>query len=321
MRIAFAGTPEVAVPVLSALAKAGHEVAFVITRPDAPAGRGRNLTESPVAIAATELGLDVYKTTDLFSVQTQLQTVDCVIVVAFGAMIPAELLDAPKHGWINLHFSLLPQWRGAAPVQHAIKAGDDVTGVTAFRIDSGLDTGPILSSLATDIRPAETAGELLSRLATEGAGLIVATLASLEAGDLVPVAQPIEGISTAPKISTADARINWQSPALAISRLIRAVTPAPGAWTEIGEQRIKIGPVQLVAEVADLSPGQIELRAGKVLVGTGSHAIALQTVQQAGRNQVAASQWFANIGAATADANATEEAERNSDSSTGLQFS
>lgn len=298
MRIAFAGTPEVAVPVLTSLVQTGHEVAFVITRPDAPAGRGRTLTESPVANTAAELGLTCYKTTDLPALTEQVASVDAVIVVAFGAMIPDALLDVPKHGWINLHFSLLPHWRGAAPVQYAIKAGDDVTGVTAFRIDSGMDTGPILSSLATTIRSGETAGQLLERLAIEGAGLINATLAGIESGQIIPTAQPTDGISLAPKITTADARIDWRLPALAIERHIRAVTPAPGAWTELNGERVKVGPALLdtaLAHYTQLVPGQFQLVDNQVLVGTGSHALILQTVQPAGRNQVDAKVWTGNL--------------------------
>ena len=298
MRIAFAGTPEVAVPVLHSLVQAGHEVAFVITRPDAPAGRGRALTASLVADTAAELGLTCHKTTDLPSLSEQLATVDAVIVVAFGAMIPDSLLDTPKHGWINLHFSLLPQWRGAAPVQYAIKSGDDVTGVTAFRIDSGMDTGPVLSSLATTIRPRETAGELLSRLAVEGAGLINATLSGIDNGQILPTPQPTEGVSLAPKITTADARVDWKLPALAIERQIRAVTPAPGAWTELNGERVKIGSVILDTDLAgytDLGAGEFQLIENQVLVGTGSHALILDTVQPAGRNAVAAKVWVGNL--------------------------
>lgn len=294
MRIAFAGTPEIAVPILTALTEAGHELAFVLTRPDAPAGRGRVLTESAVAAKSRELELRCYKTTDLTSLTEQIKEVECVVVVAFGALIPQTLLGLPKHGWINLHFSLLPQWRGAAPVQHAIKSGDDVTGVTAFQIDSGLDTGPILSSLATNIKPDETAGELLDRLALEGTGLINSTLAGLAQGKLFPVTQSSVGVSLAPKITKEDARIDWQMPALAIERHIRSVTPTPGAWTEFADERIRIFPVNLAPEITHLSPGQIVSSDGLVLVGTGSHAIALQQVQQAGRTAVSAMRWFSN---------------------------
>lgn len=294
MRIAFAGTPDVAVPVLDALVSSGHEVAFVITRPDAPAGRGRVLTPSPVSLSAQEHNIECFKTTDLVSLTSQLAQVDCVVVVAFGAMVPSELLNVPKHGWINVHFSLLPHWRGAAPVQYAIKAGDDVTGVSAFQIDAGLDTGPVLGSIATSIRAGETSGELLDRLAIEGAALMVATLSALEAENIHAVPQPTTGVSVAPKISKDDARVSWQLPALAIERHVRAMTPEPGAWTMAGDQRIKLSPVSLATEVSHLAPGEVVKIENQVFVGTGSHAVVLGEVTQAGRNQVDAKQWFSN---------------------------
>ena len=292
MRIAFAGTPDVAVPVLDALVSSGHEVAFVITRPDAPAGRGRVLTPSPVSLSAQEHNIECFKTTDLVSLTSQLAQVDCVVVVAFGAMVPSELLNVPKHGWINVHFSLLPHWRGAAPVQYAIKAGDDVTGVSAFQIDAGLDTGPVLGSIATSIRAGETSGELLDRLAIEGAALMVATLSALEAENIHAVPQPTTGVSVAPKISKDDARVSWQLPALAIERHVRAMTPEPGAWTMAGDQRIKLSPVSLATEVSHLAPGEVVKIENQVFVGTGSHAVVLGEVTQAGRNQVDAKHWF-----------------------------
>jgi methionyl-tRNA formyltransferase len=294
VRIAFAGTPDVAVPVLDALVSSGHEIAFVITRPDAPAGRGRVLTPSAVSLSAQEHNIECFKTTDLVSLTSQLAQVDCVVVVAFGAMVPSDLLNVPKHGWINVHFSLLPHWRGAAPVQYAIKAGDDVTGVSAFQIDSGLDTGPVLGSIATSIRAGETSGELLDRLAIEGAALMVATLSALEAENIHAVPQPTTGVSVAPKISKDDARVSWQLPALAIERHVRAMTPEPGAWTMAGDQRIKLSPVSLATEVSHLAPGEVVKIENQVFVGTGSHAVVLGEVTQAGRNQVDAKQWFSN---------------------------
>ena len=294
MRIAFAGTPAVAVPALEALIAAEHEVRFVITRPDAPAGRGRVLTPSAVAKTANEHGLECLKTTALTEINDRIAEVDCVVVVAFGALVPTELLDVPKHGWINVHFSLLPQWRGAAPVQRAIMAGDDVTGVTTFRIDAGLDTGATLGSIATSIRTGETSGELLARLSVEGAALIVATLGGLADGSIQPVPQPNAGVSLAPKLAKDDARVNWQLPALAIERQIRAVTPEPGAWTMAGDERIKLFPLELATEISDLSPGEMANRDGHIYVGTGSHAVRLQNVQQAGRTQVTALQWFSH---------------------------
>ena len=294
MRIAFAGTPLAAVPTLTALLASEHEVALVVTRPDAPAGRGRTLTASPVADAAVASGLPVFKTSHLAEHKEKFANVDCVIVVAFGAMVPKDLLAVPKYGWINVHFSLLPQWRGAAPVQYAILSGDEFTGVTTFQINEGLDTGPMLAYLTTQIAPNETSTELLDRLSIEGAQLALVTLAGIENGSILPLHQPIDGISTAPKITVSDAQVRWSDPALAIDRRIRAVTKDPGAWTMFGEVRIKLQPVTVSPHITDLAPGEVALRDGEVLVGTGSHAVALSEVQEAGRNLTDAKTWFSN---------------------------
>jgi len=294
VRIAFAGTPLAAVPTLTALLASEHDVAFVVTRPDAPAGRGRTLMASPVAEAAGVSGVPVLKTAHLSEHKAKFADVDCVIVVAFGAMVPRDLLTVPKHGWINVHFSLLPQWRGAAPVQYALLSGDEFTGVTTFQIDEGLDTGPVLAYLTTPIQPSETASELLDRLSIEGAQLALATLSGISNGSILPLHQPIDGISHAPKITVADARVRWNEPALAIERRIRAVTKEPGAWTMFGETRIKLNPVSVSPHVSDLAPGVVELCDGEVLVGTGSHAVALSEVHEAGRNITPAKVWLGN---------------------------
>ena len=294
MRIAFAGTPLAAVPTLTALLASEHEVALVVTRPDAPAGRGRTLTASPVADVAVASGVPVLKTSQLAEHKEKFADVDCVIVVAFGAMVPKDLLAVPKYGWINVHFSLLPQWRGAAPVQYAILSGDEFTGVTTFQINEGLDTGPMLAYLTTQIAPNETSTELLDRLSIEGAQLALVTLAGIENGSILPLHQPIDGISTAPKITVSDAQVRWSDPALAVDRRIRAVTKEPGAWTMFGEVRIKLQPVTVSPHITDLSPGEVALRDGEVLVGTGSHAVALSEVQEAGRNLTDAKTWFSN---------------------------
>lgn len=294
MRIAFAGTPLAAVPTLTALLASEHEVALVVTRPDAPAGRGRTLTASPVAGVAVASGVPVLKTSQLAEHKEKFADVDCVIVVAFGAMVPKDLLAVPKYGWINVHFSLLPQWRGAAPVQYAILSGDEFTGVTTFQINEGLDTGPMLAYLTTQIAPNETSTELLDRLSIEGAQLALVTLAGIENGSILPLHQPIDGISTAPKITVSDAQVRWSDPALAVDRRIRAVTKEPGAWTMFGEVRIKLQPVTVSPHITDLSPGEVALRDGEVLVGTGSHAVALSEVQEAGRNLTDAKTWFSN---------------------------
>lgn len=233
MKLVFAGTPEVAVPALDALIASGrHEVAAVITRPDAPAGRGRRLVASPVAERAEEAGIEVLKPARPRDpdFQARLREIDpdCCPVVAYGALIPRSALDIPRHGWVNLHFSLLPAWRGAAPVQQSIIAGDQVTGASTFRIEEGLDTGPVYGILTEEIRPTDTSGDLLTRLAFAGSGLLAATMDGIEDGTLRAVEQPHDGISHAPKITVEDARIDWTAPALRADRVVRGCTCGPG---------------------------------------------------------------------------------------------
>lgn len=295
MRIAFAGTPEAALPTLQALIDSPHSIEFVITRPDAPKGRGQQLTPSPVAQLASDKGLPVIKTSDLSQVKEKVAGLDAVIVVAFGGLVPKDLLDVPRFGWINVHFSLLPHWRGAAPVQHAIMAGDDVIGITTFRIEEALDSGPVFAYITTSIGKTETAGELLERLSLEGGKLAIATLQGVETGSMKPLDQPLDGVSYAPKITTQNARINWQEPALAVERKIRAMTPAPGAWTMHSEERYKLGPVKLIPDVTDLKPGQLVFLDNQVLVGTGSHAIALGQIQLPGKTFTDAANWARNL--------------------------
>ncbi len=295
MRIAFAGTPDAAVPTLQALINSPHEIAFVITRPDAPKGRGQELTPSSVAKLAASNGLPIVKTSDLSQVANQVADLDAVVVVAFGGLVPKNLLDVPMFGWINVHFSLLPHWRGAAPVQHAIMAGDDVTGITTFRIEEALDSGPVLAYITTSIGNNETAGQLLDRLSIEGAQLALATLQGLANNSIHPLAQPLDGVSYAPKITTAVARINWQEPALVIARKIRAMTPSPGAWTMSGQDRFKLAPVKLVPDVTHLTAGQLAFVDGQVYVGTGSHAVELDQIQLPGKTFTAANNWARNL--------------------------
>ena len=313
MRIAFAGTPEAALPTLaelvklatrdtnstnqdSANARSPIELAFVVTRPDAPKGRGRVLTPSPVAQFAEQNNIPVLKTSKLKEIADQFTDIDCVVVVAFGGLVPDELLTIPKLGWINVHFSLLPAWRGAAPVQHAIRAGDDMSGVTTFRIDSGLDTGDVFGHVATPIRSGETSGQLLERLSHEGATLLVQTLLGLDSGQIVPIPQPAHGVSLARKIVVNDARIDWTHPALAIERRIRAMTPDPGAWTTCAGKRVKITDVKVAPDLTDLHPAHAQLRDGSVFVGTGSHALLIGTVHEEGRNPTPAVVWLKNRG-------------------------
>jgi methionyl-tRNA formyltransferase len=295
MRIAFAGTPEVAIPALWTLLDAGHEVVAVITRPDAPAGRGRALQPSAVASFAEERGLKVLKPLKLADIRDELAALapECVAVVAYGGLVPTSMLDLPQYGWINLHFSLLPEWRGAAPVQWAILSGDDLTGACTFRIEEGLDTGPVFGSLTRPIAPADTSGSLLAALAADGARLLAQTIGALDR--LHPVPQARDGVSVAPKLGKADARIRWHEPALAVDRRIRACTPEPGAWSMLADQRIGVEPVVLRPDVIDLAPGVVRSEGKAVLVGTGSHAVALQRVKPAGKAWMDAGAWMRGL--------------------------
>ncbi|MCM1967690.1 methionyl-tRNA formyltransferase [Streptomyces sp. NPDC002812] len=300
MKLVFAGTPEVAVPALDALIASGrHEVAAVVTRPDAPAGRGRRLVASPVAERAEEAGIEVLKPVRPRDpeFQARLREIgpDCCPVVAYGALIPKGALDIPKHGWVNLHFSLLPAWRGAAPVQQSIMAGDQVTGASTFRIEEGLDTGPVFGILTEEIRPTDTSGDLLTRLAFAGSGLLVATMDGIEDGTLRAVEQPADGVSLAPKITVEDARVDWNAPAMRVDRLVRGCTPAPGAWTVFRGERLKLVSVAPVADRTDLKPGDLGAAKNNVYVGTGSHAVELLWVQPQGKKPMKAADWARGV--------------------------
>ena len=293
MRLVFAGTPEPAVPALEALLDSRHDVVAVVTRPDAPAGRGRTLRPSPVRERAETAGVEVltpeHPRDAAFSTRLRELAPDCCPVVAYGALVPQPVLDIPVHGWINLHFSLLPAWRGAAPVQHAVLHGDEVTGATTFRLEAGLDTGPVFGVTTEAVRPTDTSGDLLARLARAGAGLLVATLDGVEDGTVLPVPQPDHGVSLAPKITVADARIDWTAPAVRVDRLVRACTPAPGAWTTLRGKRVKLGPVAATEEV--LPPGQVT----GDLVGTATTAVRLGSVRPEGRGAMPAADWLRGL--------------------------
>ncbi|WP_426225722.1 methionyl-tRNA formyltransferase [Pseudarthrobacter sp. DSP2-3-2b1] len=293
MRVLFAGTPAVAVPSLNALVNAGFEVVAVLTRPDAPIGRKRVLTPSPVAARAAELGIDVIHATRVDGAVTAKIAAaepDVAAIVAYGGLIPRAALDIPRHGWINLHFSLLPAWRGAAPVQRALIAGDDVTGAVTFLLEEGLDTGPVFGTLTESVGPEDTAGALLERLSHSGAVLLTQTLSAVEAGKAAPQAQLGE-VSLAPKLTLGDGRLHWNQPALAIGRRARGVTPEPGAWTTLDGQRVKLEPVKLRPDSIELAPGEVSLDGKSVLVGTGSHAVELTRIQPAGKKMMAAADW------------------------------
>jgi len=294
MRVVFAGTPEPAVPsLLRLLGSSRHEVLAVVTRPDTTAGRGRKVVRSAVGQVADEHGIEVLtprtpRDPEFVARLTELAP-DCCPVVAYGALIPQPVLDVPTHGWVNLHFSLLPAWRGAAPVQAAIAAGDEITGASTFRLEAGLDTGPVYGVVTETIRPTDTAGDLLDRLAETGATLLESTLDRLEDGILTPAPQPADGVSHAPKVTVEAAQVQWSLPAHVVDRRIRAVTPAPGAWTMIGDLRVKVGPVTVTDE--SLEPGEIDSRKDGVLVGTGTTAVRLGTVQPPGKKAMAATDW------------------------------
>ncbi|KQY37793.1 MULTISPECIES: methionyl-tRNA formyltransferase [Nocardia] len=294
MRLVFAGTPEPAVPSLRRLIEsAGHEVVAVVTRPDAVAGRGRKIMRSPVGQLADEHGIPVFtprkpSEPEFVAALTELAP-DCCPVVAYGALLPQQVLDIPAHGWINLHFSLLPSWRGAAPVQAAIDAGDDMTGASTFLIEAGLDTGPVYGVMTEKIGLTDTAGELLARLADAGAVLLEKTLDGVEDGSLQAIPQSHDGVSYAPKVTVEAGRIGFDEPALAIHRHIRAVTPAPGAWTEVNGLRLKLGPVEMVEET--LPEREIEVRKSGVFVGTSTTAVRLGQVQPPGKKMMNALDW------------------------------
>jgi len=305
MRLVFAGTPAAAVRSLDALLGSRHEVVAVVTRPDAPAGRGLRLGPSPVARRAADAGIEILKPArprdPEFVTRLRELDPDCCPVTAYGALIPDHVLEIPAQGWVNLHFSLLPAWRGAAPVQHAILHGDDVTGATTFRLVRELDAGPTFGVLTEPIQPSDTAGSLLERLSVAGAGLLVTTLDMIESGELEARPQPADGISFAPKLTTADAEVDWKLAAPAVDRLIRACTPAPGAWTRLDGTRIKLGPVvpagpvvpgePVVPAESALGPGELRVLRDRVLVGTGTQSVRLGEVQADGKRRMPATDW------------------------------
>ncbi|MFD4027255.1 methionyl-tRNA formyltransferase [Streptomyces sp. NPDC058576] len=300
MKLVFAGTPEVAVPALDALiASDRHEVAAVVTRPDAPAGRGRRLVASPVAERAEEAGIEVLKPArprdEEFLARLREIAPDCCPVVAYGALLPKVALDVPARGWVNLHFSLLPAWRGAAPVQHSLMAGDEVTGASTFLIEEGLDSGPVYGVLTEEIRPTDTSGDLLTRLAFAGAGLLAATMDGIEDGTLHAVPQPHDGITLAPKITVEDAQVQWSAPALRVDRVVRGCTPAPGAWTLFRGERLKLIQAAPVLDRTDLAPAELSAAKNNVYVGTGSHAVELLWVQPQGKKPMRAADWARGV--------------------------
>lgn len=337
MKLVFAGTPETALPAFEAIVASRHDLVAVVTRPDAPAGRGRRLAASPVAERADELGIEVLKPEKPrdpdFLDRLRAIAPDCCPVVAYGGLLPQAALDIPRHGWVNLHFSVLPAWRGAAPVQHAIIAGDDVTGASTFRIVKELDAGPVYGVLTEPIGPTDDSGTLLARLAASGAKLLADTLDGIEDGILRPQEQPADGITIAPKLTVDDAHLDLTAPALHIDRLIRGCHPAPGAWTTFRTDRLKLttarltpppptgqtGPISPTDQSGQarqggqtghsgetehngssgpgeaLAPGELRVTKRSVEVGTGSHPIELITVQPQGKKPMPAADWARGV--------------------------
>jgi methionyl-tRNA formyltransferase len=296
VRLVFAGTPEPALPSLRRLIESPrHDVVAVLTRPDAAAGRRAKPSPSPVARLALEHGIPVLRppkpNSDEFVAELTELAPECCAVVAYGALLSQRLLAIPQHGWINLHFSLLPAWRGAAPVQAAIAAGDTVTGATTFQIEPALDSGPIYGVVTETIRPTDTAADLLERLSISGAALLETTLDGVADGSLTAVAQPADGVSIAPKVTVDEARVRWELPAHVVERRIRAVTPNPGAWTLIGDLRVKIGPVSVDDTPNPLPPGMIAVGRDGVRIGTGTQPVLLGQIQPPGKKLMNAADW------------------------------
>lgn len=298
LRIVFAGSPAVAVPSLEALLASDHEVVGVVTREDSPLGRKRIITPTPVATAAEQAGVAVVKANRLDDAVTESIAAlepDLGVIVAYGGFVREPLLGTPRLGWINLHFSLLPKWRGAAPVQHAVIAGDTVTGAAVFQLVPGLDAGDVYGTVERRIGAHETAGRVLDDLAVSGAALLARVVDDLAAGTAVATPQVGEP-SFAPKLTLDDARLDWRQPAAAIHNRVRGVTPEPGAFTMIDGARFKIHAAAIAHDAAPLPPGQVRLVSGRVIVGTATEPLELIEVQPAGKRPMPAADWWRGLG-------------------------
>lgn len=294
LSIVFAGSPSAAVPSLRSVASSRHRVSAVLTRDDSEQGRRRVLTPTPIAAEADRLGLPVIRANRLVGPATDEIVAlrpDLGVIVAYGGLVREPLLSAPRHGWINLHFSLLPRWRGAAPVQHAIIAGDEVSGCTVFHLVAELDAGDVIARRQHPIGALQTAGQLLDALAEDGAALLLDAIDSIAGGTALPVPQS-GTVTLAPKLTLDDARIRWGESAHAVYNRIRAVTPEPGAFTVVDGQRLKVLGAAISRESGMLPIGAIALHYGRLLVGTGSDPIELLRVQPAGKTPMAAGAWW-----------------------------
>ena len=293
LRIVFAGSPAAAVPSLRKLLDGPHEVIAVVTREDAPVGRKKVLTATPVAVEAESAGIPVIRANRLAPVTEELIALnaDLGVIVAYGGLIREPLLSAPRLGWINLHFSLLPRWRGAAPVQRAIMAGDSETGAAVFQLVAELDAGDVYATLRQSIGAHQTAGHLLQTLAESGGDLLVGVVDALADGTAVATPQSGE-VTLAPKTVLADGRLDWTASADQVDHRFRGTTPEPGAFTELAGERLKVLDALVAHEAPRLPPGRMELRAGRLLVGTASDPIELLTVHPAGKRAMAAADWW-----------------------------
>lgn len=297
MRVLFAGTPEPAIPSLSGLLAAGHEVAAVFAQPDRPSGRGRTVTRGAVAEYAQSQGLALHQPERINEAHAIISALkpDIAVIVAYGALIRPALLAIPRYGWLNLHFSLLPALRGAAPVQHALLQGDDITGATTFLLDEGMDTGPIVGQVTERIHQSDTTGTLMARLAESGAALVVASVAALSRGEIVPVAQPSDGVSFAPKITREQARIDWSRSGRLIERHVRAMSPHPGAFTQWRNAPLLIEAVSLTDSGPTLNVGEVAVQDGQVLCGTGDRPLCLESVRPAGKRSMSGAEWARGV--------------------------
>ncbi|MET0296178.1 MAG: methionyl-tRNA formyltransferase [Microbacterium sp.] len=298
MRLVFAGTPGPAVPSLRALAASAHDVQLVVSRTDAPLGRKRVLTPSPVAATAEELGLPVLRTDRLDAAATDRVAAlepDLGVIVAYGGLVREPLLSTPRHGWINLHFSLLPRWRGAAPVQRALIAGDERTGASVFQLVAELDAGDVFAEHVIEVPGGIDSGALLTRLADEGAGVLLDVVDAIEAGTAVAVPQVGEP-TYASKLTDDDGRIRWAEPREAVLSRIRGVTPEPGAHTTLAGARLKVlSADEAPADAPALDPGEFAGHGKTVLVGTGSAPLRLESVQPAGKAAMRAADWWRGL--------------------------
>ena len=288
MRIAVAASPEVAIPTLEALRSSPHQLVRVISQPDKPAGRGKTLTPTPVSTWAISNSIELLRPTSKPEIAAAVEDCDCVITIGYGVLLPLEILEIPKFGFLNLHFSLLPRWRGAAPVQRAIEAQDPVSGVTVFQLDEGMDTGPIYTvhryALDSDI----TSDELLIELGEIGVEAVIEALAMIESGKR-PTAQKSEGATRAMKLSKDEGRIDWNRSAEEVSAKIRAFTSNPGAWTTFRGVALKIASPVLSSKV--LKPGEVSVLEKKLFIGTSTHALEIGTVTAPGKSSMSATAW------------------------------